>query len=544
MHPELHVKYINQSSQYPCTDNTLQVILASNVPLRKCTPSLTLTGLDSTLTNSTTSFSVNVLKPAVSSKQGNWSNDGTLHLDVSTVVPETSCSVFAVAFTLKNQKTARSAATVEIELNGLYGFKIQKSVMTTPSGRRSWYAALPGMNRETVPTTPAPIAWTDPLVVKAPAWTKTEMGQTNPWPGTENIIHVTLATNVPLTVFCSTIQIIQLEGACANSHRLLNGTGASAFRDLEGHVGYGSWSSVAEPAWTNSLEPDVGTLTLKPSADTNPYHLYVFNFKVTNPVDSQNSPGIQVRALGIPIAAQHFTKELQVPATQSPCHNLSIACRWNAGDAAPLRVYAPMFLIKDIGQSTPYPTFENTLSVTLLSNIPISVGALITISNLAGAVKNTGSIPLLGNDKDKFQAAAGGSAATGYWDADAEKLTMRVITAIDAGALIKFTFALENPKCNRTSPAVCVRASRISTECLDCTQGECVTLSRAAMDRDFVRILDYGTKGHPNYGHTAYFDASATVTYSQAPPAQGDAAPLLVYAPSFVVANITQSNPN
>jgi hypothetical protein len=63
------------------------------------------------------------------------------------------------------------------------------------------------------------------------------------------------------------------------------------------------------------------------------------------------------------------------------------------------------------------------------------------------------------------------------------------------------------------------------------------------MDRDFIRVLNYGSRGHPNFGQTAYFDASATVTYSQAPPSQGDAAPLLVYAPNFVVANITQSNP-
>ena len=63
------------------------------------------------------------------------------------------------------------------------------------------------------------------------------------------------------------------------------------------------------------------------------------------------------------------------------------------------------------------------------------------------------------------------------------------------------------------------------------------------MDRDFVRILSYGTKGHPNFGQTAHFDSSAAVTYSEEPPLPGDAAPLLVYVPEFVVANITQSNP-
>ena len=202
-----------------------------------------------------------------------------------------------------------------------------------------------------------------------------------------------------------------------------------------------------------------------------------------------------------------------------------------------------MFLIKDIAQSTPYPSLDNTLSVTLLANIPLSEGSLITLSNLGGAIKDTGSIPLLGTDNAKFQAGVGAATSTGYWDAEANKLTMRVSTAIEAGTLISFTFALQNPFCNQTSPAVCVRASRISTECLDCAQGDCVTLTRRAMDRDFVNILSYGTKGHPNYGQTAYFDASAAVTFGRTPPEQGDAAPLLVYTPYFVIANITQSNP-
>jgi hypothetical protein len=63
------------------------------------------------------------------------------------------------------------------------------------------------------------------------------------------------------------------------------------------------------------------------------------------------------------------------------------------------------------------------------------------------------------------------------------------------------------------------------------------------MDRDFVKILSYGSKGHPNFGQTAYFDRSATITFADTPPQQGDAAPLLVYRPYFVVANISQSSP-
>ena len=109
-----------------------------------------------------------------------------------------------------------------------------------------------------------------------------------------------------------------------------------------------------------------------------------------------------------------------------------------------------------------------------------------------------------------------------YWDADARKLTMRAVQEVDAGELVNIDFTIQNPLCNQPSPSVCVRASRIGTDCLDCTQGECLTLSRRAMDRDFVRILSYGTKGHPHHGQTAHYDPSATVTYAIEPPLQGD----------------------
>jgi len=70
-----------------------------------------------------------------------------------------------------------------------------------------------------------------------------------------------------------------------------------------------------------------------------------------------------------------------------------------------------------------------------------------------------------------------------------------------------------------------------------------VTLTRQAMDRDYVTILDYGDKGHPNHGQSAYYSPSAVITYAEQPPQHGDAAPLHIYSPGFVVSNITQDNP-
>ena len=181
-----------------------------------------------------------------------------------------------------------------------------------------------------------------------------------------------------------------------------------------------------------------------------------------------------------------------------------------------------------------------------MTNLQLSQNALITLSNLGGlegpeTVSST--LTLGGADADKF-TATGDSAATtarAFFDADTKKLTMRVNEDIVGGKVIVFSFVLKNPKCAQESPAVCVRASRIDTPCLDCSLGECITLARQGMDRDYNTIFAYGTKGGV-YGNSAYYSENALISYTVEPPQLGDAAPLKVYDSSIVVANITQSN--
>jgi hypothetical protein len=347
---------------------------------------------------------------------------------------------------------------------------------------------------------------------------------------------------VPLTALCSTLQIIQLEGACSSSGRKVFTTASvskAAFKDLADTAESGTYESVMN----RDRDIEVGSLTFRPVADTAPNTKYSFGFVVTNPVVPQNSPGIEIRALGIPIQPMLLNKEMGDILT-SPCEAVSLACHWVEGDAAPLKVHAPMFLQKDIAQDTPYPMEPNTLSVTLMTNIPLPAGSLITLSSLSGARTPTGEVVLSGDDRAKFDSGVGSSTSRAYWDSEYKRLTLRVVSgSVAAGVLTKFSFVLQNPNCFQPSPAVCVRASRISTTCLDCSLGQCVTLSRQAMERDYVTILDYGVKGNANHGNAAYYSPSAVVTYTTQPPQVGDAAPLLVYAPQWVVTNITQNNP-
>ena len=536
----LHVHYVNQTSQYPCTDNVLQIILSSNVPLRNCAPHVTISGLDGTMTNTTTTLSVSISKPAASTQVAHWNESGVLTLDASSIVPTAACEVFAFSFEVKNPMQPRGKAIVTVGLNGNLNFSIAPVVMTVPSTSSTWYRALPGI--PTGVTIPTVESWRDPLFVVQPAFTTHVMGQTTPFPGANNTLSLTLASNVPLTTECSTLRIINLEGACASAGSgpmMLDGPDKASFKDLVGTTAMGSYTSITD--LDRSLE--IGSLTLKPVSDTIPGQNYHFSFNIINPVMAQNSPGIQVLALGIPIQATLVDKDTTTVLV-SPCHSVSLACRFAAGDAAPLKVFAPMFLQKDISQSMPYPLKNNVLTVTLMTNIPLTEGSLVTLSGLHGATTPNGVLSLSGTHGNKFQSGSGSATGQAYWDSDQGKLTLRVApSGVLAGVLTVFSFNLNNSACSQQAQAVCVRASRIATSCLDCASGQCVTLTRQAMDRDFVTILGYGVKGNANYADSAYYHPDAVITYTEEPPAAGDAAPLRVYAPEFVVANITQSSP-
>jgi hypothetical protein len=65
------------------------------------------------------------------------------------------------------------------------------------------------------------------------------------------------------------------------------------------------------------------------------------------------------------------------------------------GDAEPLKVHTPFFCIKDIGQSSPYPCDNNTLTVTFTSNTFLKAGvSKVTISGIEGAIADPGVIPI------------------------------------------------------------------------------------------------------------------------------------------------------
>jgi len=261
---------------------------------------------------------------------------------------------------------------------------------------------------------------------------------------------------------------------------------------------------------------------------------------VTNPVEAQNSPAIRVRSEGIPIADTLMTKETGYPGGTptpegDPCGGEAV-CDHYLLDGAPLKVIAPMFLQRDIVQTTPYPHAPNIMTVTLRANIPLTVGTLITLSNLDGGIAADSIITLTGTNADRFNNSIGisGSTSSGSWDQDAKKLTLIVATEIAAGVASVFNFQLTNPSCEQPSPVVCLRASRIETACLDCAAGNCVSIDRQMMDRDVSEPTSGSAYPNaPNFFWSGeHYSHDATVTYGSTQ--SGDLFPLRVYPSAFI----------
>ena len=95
-----------------------------------------------------------------------------------------------------------------------------------------------------------------------------------------------------------------------------------------------------------------------------------------NPDGSQRSPFVAL-FLGGALAKVDKSRDL-----------LPITLGALAFDAMPLRVREPGLVVRNIGQSSPYPGEVNTLSVTLASNVDLlGAGASqITIAGLESAV--------------------------------------------------------------------------------------------------------------------------------------------------------------
>jgi hypothetical protein len=233
--------------------------------------------------------------------------------------------------------------------------------------------------------------------------------------------------------------------------------------------------------------------------------LHIFSFSLTNPSTGQVAASVSVAASG------SFNMAAQAVAGDPV--NATTETGTVAGDAKPLRVYPPTFMIAKVGQSTPFPSAANNITVTLASNVPLagSPDDFLLLGGLKGSVTPDDSA--LRIQVSRPAAALFPAAAT--WDGDVDRdmigggflgIELFNTTVIAPGQFIVFSFSLTNPSAAQEAQLVTATWS-----------GSSGFVARIA-DADTISIL-------PLPGSVA-----------------GDAQVLKVYTPGFVSKLIRQTS--
>ena len=346
------------------------------------------------------------------------------------------------------------------------------------------------------------------------------IAQSTPWPCALNTLTVSLSTNVPFVsspghkLHCTPqITISGLNDACIISTSVALSEINNPMNNPSTFGGSGNYSG--------------GALIVTPVNDNWPFDdtnnaVRVFTFQINNPVNSQPAPLIQIESSGIPVCKSHMIKDCDYDHDNSGALNmiglsaaeieqrntdydpLALSCDQLATsmpgtrvrtcallpnsnevgstkgavfdahprDAEPLRVHAPAFITRNIGQSSSYPGALNRITVTIRTNVDLPVDSLVTISVLNNACVTSGAIdlhPASGaavpdlNNHLVFAASKGGAGGKGMWD-DIEKiLKLHVVVDVTAGSHYTFGFDVQNPLCSQEAQPVCIRAKGFCT---------------------------------------------------------------------------------
>lgn len=204
---------------------------------------------------------------------------------------------------------------------------------------------------------------------------------------------------------------------------------------------------------------------------------YAFEFTLQNPLLAQNSPLVKLRLdYGNHIPPEAMVKDL---STVLPVQNAQ------PGDAAPLRVYSIEFSYAKIGQASPYPFSVNSITVTLVTNMKLTAGSMVSIAAFSGAIM-TGiddfdaageRVKLRGSNASMFTAFEncvgfdsranpalrecafpGKTRYRGMANFDEVKRSLKVYTTeeLEANTPYTFSFALRNPGVGQRSPGLAI----------------------------------------------------------------------------------------
>ena len=326
------------------------------------------------------------------------------------------------------------------------------------------------------------------------AWRLKQIQQSSPYPNAPNDI----------TINVSTFADLSGAGACAITVVGLAGTQTPSTPALQ--LTYPDWASASEAIFGQSGQWDSsGVLSLRvaPGLTLRAGRSYAVTFQVLNPGGARGAAAA-----------------VSVGASGSP--QLGFArMEGGAGLRAPLAVLDPGFAVRRLGQSTPWPGAQNTITCTLAAAGPLQSGAVLLLMGLVGSA--TGDTTALVISTATLPGTQGPAlSGTATWRQAAGALAVQVARNTAIGEEVVFAFQLTNPGVGQSPPAPILAAAWPSGG------GPAPSDAMAA-----------GPWAVPPQAVDADGGAPASVPGA----APGDASPLRVYSPGFPVASVSQAGP-
>ena len=341
--------------------------------------------------------------------------------------------------------------------------------------------------------------------VSDPRFVDSEIAQSTPYPDSDNVISVTLKSNVYIPQH-SSVTFSGLRGSNTASTSMLPLMGPKGSNQQysflrsahevcdvsltqtqclaqgcckfdEGPCYADMPDAACSPFGNNApWQQGPGVLSLNLTRPIMAGQVQVMRFKLRNP-SRNNTAGrvtINVSMSGYDTALSSWTRRIvqQMNDAVGPIVALPAS---KIGDARPLHVLAPAVTLWNIEQTSGFPGAENMLIFSLAFSVELSASFedRLQVHGLRGAMHPQGRISLLPQDVNGintthlvFGADQGsGSAGTGIWkqvdyyrDSVAPSLTLQLLLdrKISAGSVYRFSVAVVNPAAAQDSPEIWV----------------------------------------------------------------------------------------
>ena len=362
--PTFTTKSIQQSSPLNGVLNTLTVTLVTDVDLA-ATSTVTIAGLTGTQTADAASLAITSTSSLLGTTAG-WTKDsGTLVLTVGGTAT-TAGSDVVVTMVVTNKATAQDAVspTVTAQISSaLSDGSITSSAMVKPG------TDLIGVT-----------GGLDPLKTVVPTFTTKSIQQSSPLNGVLNTLTVTLVTDVDLAA-TSTVTIAGLTGTQTADAASLAITSTSSLLGTTA-------------GWTK----DSGTLVLTVGGTaTTAGSDVVVTMVVTNKATAQDAVSPTVTAQ-YQLRRGFRTGTITSSAMDKPGTDLIGV----TGGLDPLKTVVPTFTTKSIQQSSPLVEVYNVITLTLASDVDLSVSSTITIWGLVASQSTDDDAYTLTSDSSVF----------------------------------------------------------------------------------------------------------------------------------------------